>query len=573
MIQRYIICFLILITISQGFSQVQPLSRKDSGLVLTYQQKYEEFATINDKEASRFLNEIAFIYWNHNQYQTAIDYYERSLSLNNNVSNENGIAMLNGNLGLLYSDIGKYPISLKYFEKTLAARRSMGEPVSLISALINTSVVLNNLGRYEESVKNVEEALSFAREMNDPKQMMSCYAMISETYEKAGNPDKSIQYFNLYKSFYNKVHNDEISGYESKLEAETLQKKLIEAQKTKKENELLKKQLEIKSKDEKLTQSDSINKNLNKDLSLTTEELEIQRIKAELIEGQKQAALMELENQKKTRNSLLVAFLLLTVIAGLILFIYRRARKLNALLQDKNKSIESQRKQLEEANAIKDKLFSIVAHDLRSPFASLISFFYILDDSKLPEDVRSIFDELKQQVALTSDLLDNLLYWAKSQIEGFKPQIDTISLSELVNENIELLNPLAAEKKIKLFSSIPDELCGKGDNEMIKLVIRNLIQNAIKFTPEQGRIEVHGGKDFGNAYVRVKDSGLGMTEEKINSLFELNTNKSTSGTNNEQGTGLGLVLCNEFIQKNNGEFVIESEIEKGTSIGFIIEGV
>ncbi|MCP4456561.1 MAG: tetratricopeptide repeat protein [Cytophagales bacterium] len=149
-------------------------------MVVKYLNKYENQLNVekNIKEASRHLNETAFLYWEHNQYHMAIKYYEMSLELNRQIGNENGLAMLHNNLGMLNSDVENYKKSHEYFNKTLAARRAMKESAGIISALINMTIVLNHLNRFDESAAGLEEALVLAREMNDPQQMKSCYGTI-----------------------------------------------------------------------------------------------------------------------------------------------------------------------------------------------------------------------------------------------------------------------------------------------------------------------------------------------------------------------------------------------------------
>ncbi len=573
-----IVAYGLMLSCALSMAQVQPLSRHDTSEVLKYTENYELYLSKGDKRtASEFINKIAFIYWNHNQYREAINFYLRSLDLNKGLGNENGIAMLNNNLGTLYADIEAYDTALFYFKKTYGARKANNQKIGMTSALINMSVVYNNLGEPEQAIKMLNDAVSYSIELNDLQQLRLCYGSLAEIYERLGDAEKTLHYFELYSEIYDKAQKKEIEKVETELLEEKNKKLEAEAAKAKQELELLKKQRELSATQFELMETDSL---------LTEEQLRVKTLQQEkeILEKDKEILRLAKENEvikaKRLEQQQLfqqyafaAAFAFLAIVAFLIYRDDRRTRRSNKLLVERNERIEKQRAELERANTIKNKLFSIVGHDLRSPFNTLISFFYILNEEELPDDVRSIFAEIKQQLHSTSNLLDNLLYWAKSQIQGFEPSLTEISMYDLAVENIELLKQIATGKNISLVNSVPKDLKAMGDKEMIKLVIRNLSQNAIKFTPSEGVVELSGTSEFGRAVFEIRDSGVGMTNDKVESLFRLKTNKSTLGTNNESGTGLGLVLCNEFVTKNNGEMWVESELNKGTKISFSIDQV
>ena len=167
------------------------MSRNDSAFVAEAQEKYEQSLSQNNlKQASGHLNDIAFKYWNHNDYNKAIEYYEKSLGLNKSIGNENGEAMINSNLGLLYADVKNFEKSYSYFQRTLAARKSFDQKEGVVQAMINCAGALNALKRYPESLDLLEEAASLARQIKRQDLMLEyllkCYANLSETYEKAG---------------------------------------------------------------------------------------------------------------------------------------------------------------------------------------------------------------------------------------------------------------------------------------------------------------------------------------------------------------------------------------------------
>ncbi len=232
-----------------------PLTRNDSAKIQQYNTAFtEQNSRGNLKEASKFLNLSAMLYWEKNHYNTAEKLFLQSLGLNEKLANQNAITMINNNLAMIYADKKEYKKALDYFEQTLVSRRVSKGKIGIISALINQSVVYNKLKSYKKSIKNLEEALDLAREMNDPKQMKSCYGMLSETYEKAGDTKKSLYYYNYFKTFNDLVTRKTIKKSNDALINERLQRELAELEKRNKalelaktEKKLVKKETEVKS--------------------------------------------------------------------------------------------------------------------------------------------------------------------------------------------------------------------------------------------------------------------------------------------------------------------------------------
>ncbi|MEQ8582224.1 MAG: tetratricopeptide repeat protein [Marinoscillum sp.] len=567
---RVLLAFFFILTFGSGYAQEYPLSKSDSGIVYKNLEKYERLIAKDDfRGASGALNDVAFVYWNNNHYAEAATYYEKSLVLNERVSNENGIAMINNNLGMLYADIGRYEESLAAFTKTLAARRASKEPAGVISALVNISVVLNNLHQYSESIVHLSEAIDIARELYDKHQMRSVYGMLSETYEKMGEVEKSLQYFELYKSFHEDIQRAEIKGMNRELAEERLEKQVLEADKAKKEIELLKQQLEIYEKEAQIQAKDSINQSLYSNLSRKEVEIELLERDKELTAmaaAAREAENKKLQNQKAyLRNSLIITILAVVVIGILILINIFRSRKYNKELLLKNQSIEVQRRELEIANETKDRIFSIISHDLRSPIGSLEGFFfYVIDDFEMSDDLRKALNSVQNQLTNSASLVDNLLNWSRSQIKKEEPHIEDVEVAKLVEETFRLLRHQASTKQIELISNLSPTDRLKSDTQMVNIVVRNLVQNAIKFTPKGGTVVVDFETDQKGDCLKIFDNGIGMDEQKIASLFNISTNHSTLGTEHEMGSGLGLILCKELIEKVGGLIEVSSQPGNGT---------
>ncbi|REE05885.1 ATP-binding protein [Marinoscillum furvescens] len=562
--------FVLVLLISLWASaQKHPLSRSDSGIVVANLQKYDDLIARDDfRGASGALNDVAFVYWNNNHYEEAAKYYEQSLDLNMRVANENGIAMINNNLGMLYADLGRYEQSLDKFSKTLAARRASNEEVGIIAALVNMAVVLNNLERYEESVKRLSEALDLAREHYDKQQMRSVYGMLSETYEKMGDVERSLQYFELYKSFHEQIQREEIKGVNEQLEKERVQKQQLAAEKALKENELLKKQLELYQKNEELQQKDSINQSLYS--SLSAQELELELLERDKQLSDLEAEAQHIENQKlEVQKNAYLTTLIIVVIAGVIIAILilinvRKTKQHNQVLEEKNRSIEEQRQELEVANHTKDRIFSVISHDLRSPISSLRGFFSYIDLFDVPDELRNALKGVESQLANSATLLENLLTWSRSQLEKAVPKKEEVAVAEIVEKNFRLLQEHATKKEIALSSSITNNDVLFSDPDTVDIVLRNLIQNALKFTPKGGSVAISYNHSPEEDCVIVKDTGVGMKPEKVASLFDISTNRSSVGTDKEKGSGLGLILCKELIEKVGGVIEVSSEPEVGT---------
>jgi two-component system, sensor histidine kinase and response regulator len=244
--------------------------------------------------------------------------------------------------------------------------------------------------------------------------------------------------------------------------------------------------------------------------------------------------------------------------------------ELNANLE---KKVEERTKQLNELNATKDKFFSIIAHDLKNPFNTLIGFTELLLENlrdysyeKLHEFIGILHDTSKQSYAL----LENLLEWSRSQTGRIQIKKEDIKIYSLIEENINLLLNQAAKKKIQLINHVEFNGTVFADLNMSRTVIRNLISNAIKYTKEQGTITCQASLKEDFLEISIHDTGIGIKPDNLDKLFRIDLNYSTRGTADEGGTGLGLILCKEFINKNGGEIWAESVYGQGSTFKFTL---
>jgi PAS domain S-box-containing protein len=228
---------------------------------------------------------------------------------------------------------------------------------------------------------------------------------------------------------------------------------------------------------------------------------------------------------------------------------------------------------LNELNVTKDKFFSIIAHDLRNHFNAVLGLLNLLledyqrfDKERIEKMLRMLADHSKQ----TYSLLENLLMWASSQSGRIELNPTMLNLYNLVNENTVLYKEQSEHKKQELRNSVPDPSVVFADITTLNLVVRNLLSNAIKFTPEGGIITVSARQLNGYIEVSISDTGVGISENNLNSIFKIENKTSTPGTNKESGSGLGLILCREFVEKNGGKIWVESNIGKGSTFTFTL---
>lgn len=235
-----------------------------------------------------------------------------------------------------------------------------------------------------------------------------------------------------------------------------------------------------------------------------------------------------------------------------------------------SKLLQEQKNELETLNQLKDKLFSIIAHDLRGPLSGIKDILSLTKSGDISEkEFLNLIPDITTNIDATAILLDNLLTWSKSQLEGEKLNVHNISLHGLVEKEFRLLQSKAQEKEIKLINHIPNKLMASADEDMVDIIIRNLLSNAIKFSKRGEHITVSASEENDKIRITVEDNGTGISMENIEKLNANNT-FSTIGTAQEKGTGLGLMLVREFVHKNGGELTIESQVGSGSKFSFTL---
>jgi signal transduction histidine kinase len=312
-----------------------------------------------------------------------------------------------------------------------------------------------------------------------------------------------------------------------------------------------------------------INENLTKKITDLEKKFELESYKREL-----QARQFENEQQELIIGFTVGGIVILLGISVLLVISNRKRRLANNLLEEKNRQIEENKDELEKANNMKDKIFSIIGHDLKNPFTALHGYTDILKDEYEQlgdEEKKEYIAEVSKSSHKIYDLLDNMLNWAAAQTGKLKYELKEVKLKKTVDSVLELSESQAKNKDIQFETDSIDNIKVKADKYMLEVVLRNLVNNAIKFSHQGGTIELASRQNNGQVIVSVKDNGVGMSEEMKQKIFENGSKKSQIGTKGEKGTGLGITLCHDFIKRNHGELWVESAPQKGTTFKFTLE--
>jgi signal transduction histidine kinase len=283
------------------------------------------------------------------------------------------------------------------------------------------------------------------------------------------------------------------------------------------------------------------------------------KLESEKLQNQINNAKIEIS---KNRIIMLFAISGIGILLVVVLFIIRLNNKVN-----------NQKKELEKLNAVKDRIFSIIGHDLRAPVNSVVSFTQLLEHGDIPpEKLQKYAGVLKDTLGHTVTLMENLLNWARTQMQGYNPVFEQFDLAETAMQCMALLTPDADKKKIAIINNITEGAIISSDFNMVSLLVRNLLSNAIKYTPPGGIIILSAIVAANKVQIKVKDTGVGIAPALVhnfNKSASVQPLESTPGTNKEKGTGLGLMLCKDFASLMRGKITLESEPGKGSC--FVVE--
>lgn len=412
---------------------------------------------------------------------------------------------------------GEAEDAINYFRQSLEIRVELGDLQGIAECFLNIGMSQNKISDYDAAIKTLEQCKMMAEKLNAKRILRHCYNQLFLSHSSRGDLKKAIEYRNLYVAIIELIFAEE-------------NERLIAEQQAK---------FDIEKKDQ--------------ELSLQSKQLEYEFSRAE---------------REKKFNLLLTLMVVILMGSGLfIFFLFKRIQHSSDKIKEINRQVIEQNQQLKRLNDTKNKFFSIIGHDLKAPLDTLTSFLGLLKNhlhKMSREEIVAVATDLEKSTKNLKSLLENLLTWAISQTNKLELIPEIIDLQELVKENFALLGKQATKKNIELALVSPGPVFCKADKNTINTTIRNLISNAIKFTYEHGKIEVQLSENKESVEVSVKDNGIGISPELLGKIFNIGTKHSTPGTNKEKGTGLGLILCKEFIQKNNGTLHVKSQVGVGS---------
>lgn len=510
---------------------------------LEFFNKALNYFTVNNDEEGQggVLNNIALIYYELDSIDLAIDNYSKALEIKKKYKDTLDIGAISHNLGLVYMNENKFDLAIQNLITSRDIFVELGFANYAANATNNIGRAYYRSGEYEKALDYFQKGIEEAKKINSSFLLMDNYKYQSDCYAKMDNYREAYRYSNEYymvkDSLLNIDKEKELAEIQAKYENE------IEEQ----ENQLLKKENEANAATIKMQYIIGIGFIIISILAGVLAVIyyrgnQIKKKANELLKNQK----VEIEEKNKTLS------------------------QLNEEITNQNEEIKIQKKELEDLNGIKDKLFSIISHEFRSPLNSLKGTLALLKVGALSnEELNLISKELTDKINNTSIFLDNLLNWAKSQMHGINAKPENIDLRDLADENIQLLRSMADKKQLRILNKIDEKCNAYVDPNMMNLIFKNLISNAIKFSLRGGNIEINVEKNGKMNTVSIKDYGIGMANENLKMLFQIQT-FTTRGTANERGTGLGLFITKNFIESNGGKIWAESEEGKGSSFKFTI---
>lgn len=519
--------------------------------------------SVEDRAAiARCLINIAAIHYEQKQYQQAIENFRKAARVATIINDKKIIARCYNNIA--YAFLGMKTLDSAYINvrKGIAFSEASDDVYMKAFALRTLGDIHLQKGNSSEALSNFYNCFDLSEKLDNSFLKSSVLHRLGKTYFLLGNYDKTLSYLEDAITIANQFGFKDELERSYKLMAETYFKR----------NDLLK---AYKFQQDYVNLHDSLYAQRNSEqLALMQIRFDTEMKQAQIELLTKEAALRAQEIERKNVwIYFYVGCLSLLLILAFVLFYNNQYNsKAKQALQEKNAEIQTQTHQLRNLNSTKDKLFSIISHDLRSPVASLRALMEILGSSGLTQDeFVDVTRALKRNLDSVYDDLDNLLLWAQTQLKGLQAYPEEVDLRALAEEKIDLFNDLARNKKILMVNAIPPDVFVWADKNHLNLVLRNLLTNAIKFNQIGGRITLSAEKGNDFYAISVSDSGVGMEAADLRKLFNAETHFTKPGTYKEKGVGIGLLLTKEFVEINEGTIYVRSELGKGTTFTFTLK--
>ena len=524
----------------------------------------------------------------------AIDLHIKELTYREKIDDKKGLAFAYKNLGECYRGLFEYINAFHYLNNSYELYKKLDDKNGLAAVLNRLGAVYYEFNKSNDTTLNYAiESNKYATEVNNLDILSSNYLTIGSVYLKQHDIQKGLS--NLFKSL-NIIENLESQSLKSLVlkdiadgysQVGDFTKAINYANRAYQEaifnNVKVYQWLSAKAlyiNYEKIGKVDSAYKYLK----LTTQlgDLLYNNDKEKLIyqiesKYQREQYQKSIESQNEQKKMIYIIYTItiisILIILALIIFRYKKLRIVNKQLEKKRLIIESQKEELSKSNATKDKFFTILSHDLKSPISSFNNLAEILaDDYKtLSEEERiNHAKSLKHSSTNVLKLLEGLLAWSLTQTQKLEFYPENIELNEHIKNEISTLQEAAELKNIQILFNDRNPSFVFADPEMVSAILRNLINNSIKFTNINGKININLAEKDNFFEIEIKDNGVGISESDKEKLFKIDVKHSTCGTNSEKGAGIGLHLCKELVLRNNGKIYFESKIDSGSSFFFTL---
>ena len=578
-------------------------------LALEYYQKSLKISEeIGNKQGvGGTLNNMGNIYKNQGNYHLALEYSQKALKIGKEIGNKQVVSHSLNIMGGVYNKQNNYSLALEHYQESLKIKEEIGDKWGKTYSLKGLAEVYQKQKDFDKAIEYAQKSLQTAREIRAVAEIAKASQALFQTHKLKDDYVKALEYYELYKQTNDSIFSLDKSMAIANLEAKAdIEKKQGEIAIFAKDKELDKQKQEVLAKDLQLERieaerqksaklaleqqakadklfalarhehdqrkQDSLS-TLAQKSQLLADNLKVNELKLRAESKAKQLEILQEKEAKEFQQY--INYLVMVVLLSVVIFTYFifksrqkeiRAKELIAIQKEK---LTVQAEQLLDANNSKDKLFAILGHDLRSPVTTLEGFLALMQRGVIStEEFQAHLPIFYTNVKNLQNTLNNLLQWSISQMNGINAQPVQVNTKYIIAENISLFTTIAEVKNITFTSDVPTDVFVWADENHFHLLLRNLINNAIKFTPEGGQIKVTAQQTLNNLEVSITDNGVGMTKEQTAKLFKKNQNFTTRGTSGETGTGLGLELCQEIVAKNGGKLWVISTKGEGSTFTF-----
>lgn len=491
----------------------------------------------NNTNIGVVLNNIGWVNLRSKKFDLSLEYFYMALKANEEHNDERGVGASLGNIGTVYNRMGEHAKALEYHKKALNIVESYSDKIGATSINLFIADDYLSLKQFDEATAFAKKSLNLAREIGYIGDEKNAAAKLAEIFEVRGRFEESTKYLKLVAKLNDSLFNIDRAEAIGKIES------VYEIEIQQKENQMLK-----------------------REQVLNREKINLQLIFLYL----------------------LIGVIILVSILSISLYTSRKKMKeSNILLQKLNKEsnyhkeiiqikieeLNEKNAELTDINSIKDKLISVIAHDLKNPLHAIAGYAEVI----LNRVSEGFTNETLSYLRIIHDnsirgnlLLDNLLQWSRFQTRTLPFNPSPVSIKEIVKDELYLIQPIANEKQIEIRTNFDSNLSVFADPNMLRTIIRNLIANSVKFTRTGGFVEIAAVAKGKIVEFSITDNGIGIEPQLRNKLFSGEAGISTTGTSGEKGTGLGLMICKDFVERHEGEIWFESQPGNGTIFYFTI---